>query len=122
MSVTWIDGSNVYRCGAGPQCFTTEEISMKIGFHASWASGLSPRLALGELRRRLILSRTRIAVPRTSANSLIAALLWLTAQAAELDGVQLPDTLQVDGKTLHLNGFGLRTYSILGIHIYVADL
>jgi hypothetical protein len=61
-------------------------------------------------------------VPRTSANSLIAALLWLTAQAAELDGVQLPDTLQVDGKTLHLNGFGLRTYSILGIHIYVAAL
>ena len=47
---------------------------------------------------------------------------WFGARAAELDGVQMPDTLQVDGKTLHLNGFGLRTYSILGIHIYVASL
>jgi hypothetical protein len=47
---------------------------------------------------------------------------WFVAHAAELDGVQVPDTLQVDGKTLHLNGFGLRTYSILGIHIYVASL
>jgi Chalcone isomerase-like len=44
------------------------------------------------------------------------------AQAAELDGVQVPNALQVDGKTLHLNGFGLRTYSILRIHIYVASL
>ena len=34
----------------------------------------------------------------------------------------MPDTLQVDGTTLHLNGYGLRTYSILGIHIYVASL
>jgi hypothetical protein len=42
--------------------------------------------------------------------------------AAELDGVQLPRTHSVDGKILHLNGIGLRTYSILGIHIYVAAL
>ena len=48
--------------------------------------------------------------------------VWFVARAAELDGVQLPDTLQVDGKTLHLNGFGLRTYSLLGIHIYIASL
>ena len=34
----------------------------------------------------------------------------------------MPDTIQADGKTLHLNGYGLRTYSILGIHIYVASL
>ncbi len=44
------------------------------------------------------------------------------AQAAELDGLQLPDALQVDGKTLHLNGYGLRTYTLLRIHIYVAGL
>jgi hypothetical protein len=44
------------------------------------------------------------------------------AHPAELDGVQVPDALQVDGRTLHLNGYGLRTYSILGIHIYVASL
>jgi hypothetical protein len=46
----------------------------------------------------------------------------LTAQAADLAGVELPDVLQIDGKTLHLNGFGLRTYSILHIHIYVVGL
>jgi hypothetical protein len=44
------------------------------------------------------------------------------AGTAELDGVRLSDTVQRDGKVLHLNGIGLRTYSILGIHIYVAGL
>jgi hypothetical protein len=48
--------------------------------------------------------------------------VWLAARSAELDGVQLPDTLQVNGRMLHLNGFGLRTYSLLAIHIYVASL
>jgi hypothetical protein len=46
----------------------------------------------------------------------------LVAQAAEFDGVQIPDTMQVGGKTLHLNGFGPRTYSLLSIHIYVVSL
>ena len=54
--------------------------------------------------------------------ALIGALFWVTAHAAQLDGMQLPGTLEVNGKTLHLNGFGLRTYSLLGIHIYVAGL
>ena len=53
---------------------------------------------------------------------IIIAPVWFGAHAAKLDGVQVPNALQVDGKTLHLNGFGLRTYSILGIHIYVASL
>lgn len=44
------------------------------------------------------------------------------ARAAEPGGVQLPDTLEVNGRRLILNGYGLRTYSILGIHIYVAGL
>jgi hypothetical protein len=52
----------------------------------------------------------------------VIAPLWIGARAAEIDGVQLPNTLQADGKTLQLNGVGLRTYSILGIHIYVAGL
>jgi hypothetical protein len=63
-----------------------------------------------------------IAVSLICRCSLIAALCCLTARAAELDGVQLPDTSQVEGKTLHLNGFGLRTYSLLRIHIYVVGL
>lgn len=44
------------------------------------------------------------------------------ARAAELDGVPVPDTLSVDGKTLQLNGFGLRTYSLLRLHVYVVAL
>jgi hypothetical protein len=48
--------------------------------------------------------------------------VWFAVCAAELDGVQLPDTLQADGEMLQLNDFGLRTYSVLGIHIYVAAL
>jgi hypothetical protein len=44
------------------------------------------------------------------------------ARAAELDGVQLPPTLPANGKTLRLNGFGLRTFSPLRLRIYVAAL
>lgn len=45
-----------------------------------------------------------------------------TATAAVLDGVMMPETRIVDGTRLRLNGMGLRTYSIFGIHIYVAGL
>ena len=34
----------------------------------------------------------------------------------------VPNTIQADGKTLQLNGFGLRIYSIFRVHIYVAGL
>jgi len=44
------------------------------------------------------------------------------AHAVELDGVPVPPTIQVGGKTLYLNGYGERTYSVLGIHIYAASL
>jgi Chalcone isomerase-like len=53
---------------------------------------------------------------------IIVVLFRFVAHAAELDGLQIPDTLQVDGKILHLNGFGRRSYSIFNIHIYVASL
>jgi hypothetical protein len=60
----------------------------------------------------------------------IIAAVWVpawtparfAAHAAELDGVQLPNTIQAGGKTLQLNGFGLRIYSIFRVHIYVAGL
>jgi hypothetical protein len=69
----------------------------------------------------------QIALPRIGLRYalLIVALLApirCLAGTAELDGVKLSDTAQVDGKILHLNGIGLRTYSILGIHIYVVGL
>ena len=62
------------------------------------------------------------AIWRTLILATVIIPFWFGAHAAELDGLQVPDTLRVDGKTLHLNGFGLRTYSVLGIHIYVASL
>jgi hypothetical protein len=48
--------------------------------------------------------------------------LCCAARAAVLDGVELPPTIVAGGATLLLNGYGLRTYSILGIHIYLAAL
>jgi chalcone isomerase-like protein len=44
------------------------------------------------------------------------------ALAAELDGVVMPDTRVAHGTQMRLNGIGLRTFSILGIPIYVAGL
>ena len=52
-----------------------------------------------------------------------AALLALSvAHAADLDGVSMPDMRIVSGIQMHLNGIGLRTFSVLGIRIYVAGL
>jgi hypothetical protein len=48
--------------------------------------------------------------------------VWTAARAAELEGVHLPDTLQAGGDLLHLNGFGLRTWSFLAVRIYVVGL
>lgn len=45
-----------------------------------------------------------------------------SAQAATLDGVTMPDRIAVRGTELVLNGIGLRTYSMLRIHVYVAGL
>jgi hypothetical protein len=42
--------------------------------------------------------------------------------AAELDGVAMPDQQDIAGHHLVLNGLGLRTYSILRLHVYVAGL
>ena len=48
----------------------------------------------------------------------IASMLSL--QAATLAGVTLPDSVQVGGKTLVLNGLGLRTKFV--VKVYVAGL
>jgi hypothetical protein len=55
--------------------------------------------------------------------TLLTALASLSvANAAELDGVSMPDTQFVHGRAMPLNGIGLRTYSLFLIHIYVAGL
>ena len=52
----------------------------------------------------------------------VAVLPAFAAWANAVDGVTMPDTRIVDGTRLRLNGVGLRTYSVLRIHIYVAGL
>jgi Chalcone isomerase-like len=51
-----------------------------------------------------------------------ALVTWSVAHAADLDGVSMPDMRVVNGTQMRLNGIGLRTFSILGIRIYVAGL
>ena len=82
------------------------------------------RLATYIQRRSLIgrLSFVRLRLSCALIMLMVVAPIWHVAHSAELDNVQIPDTLQADGRTLHLNGYGLRTYSILAIHIYVASL
>ena len=55
-------------------------------------------------------------------SALLCAALVRPAAAATLDGVTFPDTMQYGGQTLVLNGVGLRTLTILEVHIYVAAL
>lgn len=53
---------------------------------------------------------------------LAAALLSPAASAAELVGVTMPDSVEVGGKTLQLNGLGLREATFLKVDVYVAGL
>ena len=52
----------------------------------------------------------------------VLLLFASVAAAAELDGVAMPDMQDVAGYHLVLNGVGLRTYSLLRVHIYVVGL
>ena len=49
----------------------------------------------------------------------LTALLMLPAfsQAVEIEGVTLPDTIQLQGKSLHLNGAGIRTKFFFDIYV-----
>ncbi len=66
--------------------------------------------------------RWRKALRFFALHLLLVLVLVPVARAIEFEGVQVPETQQVGGKTLHLNGYGLRTYSILRVRIYVAAL
>ena len=55
------------------------------------------------------------------AAAVIVATLSVV-HAADLEGVSMPDARVVDSIEMRLNGIGLRTYSALGIRIYVAGL
>jgi hypothetical protein len=64
----------------------------------------------------------RIGMFRNLALASVAFVPLAFAQAAELDGISMPDAIQVAGGQMHLNGIGLRTYSFVGIRVYVAGL
>src|SRR5262249_2696114 len=62
-------------------------------------------------------------MPRlASIAALLVPLGLASAQAGTLAGVELPDTVVVDGATLHLNGMGLREATRLRIKAYVGGL
>lgn len=52
----------------------------------------------------------------------LALVMPFSVRAAQLNGATLPDTERVGGTELHLNGFGLRSYSVFQVPIYVAGL
>ena len=54
--------------------------------------------------------------------ALALLLAALPASALEISGVKVPDSIQVDGKPLVLNGAGLRTRSFLKVKVYVGAL
>jgi hypothetical protein len=64
----------------------------------------------------------RVAMVRGLILSAVVVVTLSVAHAADLEGVSMPDTRMVDGVQMRLNGIGLRTYSVLGIRIYVAGL
>jgi hypothetical protein len=62
-------------------------------------------------------------VTRLAAASLLLVLaVAVSARAATLAGVEMPDTVTVDGTTLVLNGMGLREATRLRIKAYVGAL
>lgn len=53
---------------------------------------------------------------------LMLVLIGSSADAGEKGGVTMPDTAEVGGKTLQLNGMGIREATVLNIDVYVAGL
>jgi Chalcone isomerase-like len=64
----------------------------------------------------------RSSLIRKFAPALVGCWLASSAAAATLAGMTLPDTYTVDGRTLVLNGIGVRTLTIFAIRAYVAGL
>src|SRR5262245_41409168 len=86
-----------------------------------------PRPTSISIRPRVGLSHNR----RTMGFKLLLAgvgVVWVVVAsvpasiAGELAGVRLPDQMTVEGRTLTLNGMGLREATILKVRVYVAGL
>ena len=59
---------------------------------------------------------------RLVAIAMISIALGRETGAAEIAGVKLPDHVVMDGKTLKLNGAGLRQAGVLKLNVYAAGL
>lgn len=74
------------------------------------------------VRQTQPIQRYRAITTRGLALAATICAPFAMAHAAALAGISMPDTRSVDGRQMQLNGIGLRTYSILGVKIYVAGL
>lgn len=52
----------------------------------------------------------------------LLSMIAPSAYGAKVHGVEMPDSIAVETKTLKLNGIGVRTKTFLGIKVYVAGL
>jgi Chalcone isomerase-like len=63
-----------------------------------------------------------VAMVRGLISAAVALITFSVAHAADMDGISMPEMRIVNGVQMHLNGIGLRTFSVLGIRIFVAGL
>jgi len=64
----------------------------------------------------------RAAIPITLAMAMVTLMTLSAVHAATLGGVNMPDQTTVNGKTLVLNGLGMRTATFLKVKVYVVGL
>ena len=68
------------------------------------------------------MSRKRVVVAAAAAWAAFGVHVPPPGTAGELAGVTLPDQVPVEGRTLVLNGMGLREATFLKVRVYVAGL
>ena len=68
------------------------------------------------------MSTKPVLVAAAAAWAALGGNVLAPAMAGELAGVTLPDQVTVEGRTLQLNGMGLREATILRVRVYVAGL
>ena len=71
----------------------------------------------------MMTNRIAVKLGLLSVSTLASLLLsGSNTAAAEISGVKLPDQVTLEGKTLKLNGTGLRQATILKVNVYAAGL
>jgi hypothetical protein len=100
--------------GADPGAFPTPDQNFEIVSNPpAFASSNTPTIP-GDLMH--------IAKWLVAASLVLALIPAGLAQAGSKEGVTMPDTVSVAGKTLVLNGMGLREATFLKVDVYVAGL